>query len=102
MSYVVLGVCYLVLCYLRCVLSCVVVSCVVLSCVVCGCVCVPVLAVSGKNKNPNLRSWGKTIIHIAFLAPQGGQDEAKMHPRWPKLGPRCLKLGDDGMKMENI
>ena len=76
LSCVVLGVCYIVLpevcvimCCLRCVLYCVVLSCVVLLGVCylrCEggrweevCVC-EVLAVSGKNKNPNLRSWGKT------------------------------------------
>ena len=47
---------------------CVILSGVGVSCVVplslylvwCVGVCVPVLAVSGKNKNPNLRSWGIT------------------------------------------
>ena len=47
--------------YLRCVLSCVVVLCC-LACVWCGGRWEEgggeVLAVSGKNKNPNLRSWG--------------------------------------------
>ena len=86
LSCVVLGECG-ISCCLRCVLSCVVLACVVsqvsyllgvvypmccvilgvcylrLSCLVwCVGVCVPVLAVPGKNKNPNLRSWG--IKHI--------------------------------------
>ena len=42
----------------------------------------------------------KTYIRIAFLAPQGVQDEAKMQPRRPKLGARCPKMGDDGIKIE--
>ena len=65
--------CYLSVWYLS-VLSCVVLGCVILDdvvlscvisvCVILGCVMrrvevsVGVLAVSSKNKNPNIRSWG--------------------------------------------
>ena len=41
-------------------------------------------------------------MSFAFGAPQGTQDEAKIHPSRFKLKTRCLKLGEDSIKMESI
>ena len=88
---VVLGVCVcVILCCLRCVLSCVVLSCVV--CVV-RVVWVPVflLAVSGKNKNPNLRSWGKYAPRSP-KASAAGYCPAKPGERPTPIGGLCVVI----------
>ena len=64
LSCVVLGVC-VILCCLRCVLSCVVLGVLFISCG--GFLFLFLLAVSGKNKNPNLRSWGKMFFTLFFF-----------------------------------